>query len=53
MKIKDYLKKIKNKIYRINAFISNPFNYRNIKTPFYITTAKTYVWIDNDNKVDI
>lgn len=53
MKIKDYINKIHNKITRINAFISNPFNYKNIKTPFYITKAKTYVWVDNDNKFDV
>ena len=53
MKLIDYINKINSKVMRINAFISNPFNYRNIKTPFYITKSKTYVWIDNDNKVDI
>lgn len=53
MKLKDYITKINNKILRINAFLSNPFHYKNIKTPFFITKAKTYVWIEKDNKFDI
>ena len=50
MNIKDYFKKINNKILRINEFVSNPFNHKHIKTPFYITKAKTFVWIENDEK---
>ena len=50
MKIKEYINKINNKITRLNEFISNPFNYKNIKTPFYILKPKTYVWLENEDK---
>lgn len=50
MKIKTYLKEIKDKINKINNYVSNPINYRDINNPFNTITPKTYVWIDDDKK---
>ena len=50
MKIKKYLKEIKDKINKINNYVSNPINYRDINNPFASTLPKTYVWIEEENK---
>lgn len=50
MNIKNYIYKIISKILRINEFLSNPLNYRNIENPFYVTKAKTYVWVEEEDK---
>ena len=49
MKIFDYFKEVKEKINKINNYVSNPMNYEDIKNPFYSTLPKTYVWIDDEN----
>ena len=49
MKIFDYFKEVKEKINRINKYISNPINYEKTNNPFVSTIPKTYVWIDEDN----
>ena len=50
MKIKKYLKEIKDKINKINNYVSNPIHYRDINNPFASTLPKTYVWIEEENK---
>lgn len=50
MKIKSYFREIKDKINRINKYISNPINYRDINNPFVSTLPKTYVWIEEEKK---
>ena len=50
MKIKSYFREIKDKINRINKYISNPINYRDINNPFASTLPKTYVWIEDEKK---
>lgn len=50
MKIKSYFREIKDKINRINKYISNPINYRDINNPFISTLPKTYVWIEEEKK---
>ena len=48
MKIYNYFKEISNKINKINKYVSNPLNYKEINNPFVSTLPKTYVWIDED-----
>lgn len=48
MNIKIYFNEIKNRINKINAYISNPINHKDINNPFASTLPKTYVWIEND-----
>lgn len=50
MNIQNYFKEIKEKINRINKYVSNPINYRNINNPFISNMPKTYVWIEEDKK---
>ena len=51
MNIKKYLKKIGNKINKINEYITNPINYEDINNPFQTNLNKTYVWVDEkENK---
>ena len=50
MNIKTYFKEIKNKINKINNYISNPINYKEINNPFASTLPKTYVWIEDEKK---
>ena len=51
MNIKTYFNEIKNRINKINAYVSNPINHKDINNPFASTLPKTYVWIEND-KID-
>lgn len=48
MEIKKYISGIKNKIDKINSYITNPVNYKDINNPFSSNMTKTYVWIDED-----
>lgn len=48
MEIKKYISGIKNKIDKINSYITNPVNYKDINNPFSSSMTKTYVWIDED-----
>ncbi len=48
MNINEYLNEIKQKINKINAYVTNPINYKDINNPFASTLPKTYVWIDED-----
>ena len=50
MKIKSYFKEIKEKINKLNNYISNPFNYKNIDNPFAKT--QTYIWLEKEIKKD-
>lgn len=50
MNIKEYFKKIKERINKINAYVSNPINYKDTNNPFASTLPKTYVWIEEDKK---
>ncbi len=48
MNILNYFKNIQRKINRINSYVSNPMNYKNINNPFASIIPKTYVWIEDD-----
>lgn len=49
MNIKTYFNEIKERIHRINSYVSNPINYKNINNPFASTLPpRTYVWLDED-----
>lgn len=48
MKLKAYFKEIKDIINKLNSYVSNPLNYKNIETPFAKT--QTYIWIEKENK---
>ncbi len=50
MNIRNYFYEIKERINRINSYVSNPVNYRNINNPFASTLPQTYVWIEEENK---
>ena len=50
MNIINYFSEIKNKINRLNSYVSNPLNYKDINNPFIYTLPKTYVWIEKDCK---
>ena len=51
MKIQSYFKEIKTKIDKLNNYVSNPINHKNINNnPFASTLPKTYVWIEDDKK---
>lgn len=50
MNIKEYFFNIKKEINKLNDYVSNPFNYRNIKNPYSSLKTKTYVWVDDDKK---
>lgn len=52
MNIKIYFKDIKNQINRINKYITNPVNYKDINNPFASTLPRTYVWVEDENKKD-
>ncbi len=47
MKIKTYFKEIKDKINKLNAYVSNPLNYKNIDNPF--AKPQTYIWLEKEN----
>ncbi len=49
MNIINYFSEIKNRINRINSYITNPINYVDINNPFASTLPKTYVWIEEEN----
>ena len=48
MNLKTYFKEIKEKINKINSYVSNPFNYKNIDNPFAKT--QTYIWLEKETK---
>ena len=50
MKILKYFNEVKERIKRINNYVSNPINYKDLNNPFASTLPKTYVWIDDENK---
>ena len=50
MKILTYLNEIKMRIVRINNYVSNPINYKDLNNPFASTLPKTYVWIEEEKK---
>lgn len=51
MKILNYFRKIKNKVDKLNTYVSNPINHKRINNnPFASTLPKTYVWIEDDKK---
>ena len=50
MKIINYFFKMKSKINKINKYISNPNNYKNLNNPFSCSITKTYIWIDETPK---
>lgn len=50
MNIKEYIKEIKERINRVNAYVSNPINYKEINNPFASTLPKTYVWVEEEKK---
>lgn len=50
MNIKEYVKEIKERINRVNAYVSNPINHKEINNPFASTLPKTYVWIEEEKK---
>lgn len=49
MDINIYLKDIKERINRINSYITNPINYEGLNNPFASTLPKTYVWLEDEN----
>ena len=51
MKIYKYFYQIKKRIEKLNNYVSNPINHRNINNnPFASTLPKTYVWIEDKRK---
>ena len=50
MKIQIYLREIKRRINKINNFVTNPINYKDINNPFASTLPKTYVWLEEERK---
>ena len=50
MKIFNYFKEVKKKINKINNYVTNPINYKDINNPFASTLPKTYVWIEEEKK---
>lgn len=51
MNIKAYFSEIKEKINKLNAYVSNPINHNNINNnPFASTLPKTYAWIEDEKK---
>lgn len=50
MNIKNYIKDIKNKVDKINKYVSNPINHKDINNPFASTLPKTYVWIEDEKE---
>lgn len=50
MNIKLYFTEIKNKINKLNSYVSNPINYKDLNNPFASTLPKTYVWIEDECK---
>ncbi len=50
MKILNYFNEIKNRVNKINSYITNPINYKDLNNPFASTLPKTYVWLDEDEK---
>ncbi|MCD7740361.1 MAG: hypothetical protein LUH11_03330 [Candidatus Gastranaerophilales bacterium] len=50
MNIRNYFNEIKEKIYNINSYVSNPLNYTDLNNPFASTLPKTYVWVEDDIK---
>ncbi len=50
MNIRNYFNEIKDRINKINSYVSNPINYKDLNNPFASTLPKTYVWIDEDVK---
>lgn len=46
MKINEYFITLKNRIDKINEYLSNPENYKDLNNPFSSNKPKTYVWID-------
>ncbi len=49
MKILNYLFEIKEKINKINLYISNPLNYEKINNPFNTIVPKTFIWLEDNN----
>ncbi len=52
MNINIYFKTIKDKINRIDKYVTNPINFKDINNPFSSTITKTYVWLENDKNKD-
>ncbi len=48
MNIFKYFTEIKNKINKINSYVSNPINYNGFNKPYTSTLPKTYVWLEDD-----
>ncbi len=46
MNIYKYFLEVNEKIKKINKYVSNPINYKDLNNPFASTLPKTYVWID-------
>ncbi len=49
MNIFNYFKEIKKRINKIDSYVTNPINYRDINNPFASTLPKTYVWLEEDD----
>lgn len=48
MELKIYFLQILKKIRKINLFISDPENYKDINNPFIHVLPRTYIWFEND-----
>lgn len=48
MNIQTYFNEIKRRIDRINSYVSNPINYKDLNNPFASTLPRTYVWIEDE-----
>lgn len=48
MELKLYFLEILRRIKKINLFLSNPENYKDLNNPFRIS-PRTYIWFDNDD----
>ncbi|MGM9993834.1 MAG: hypothetical protein ACI37R_03785 [Candidatus Avigastranaerophilus sp.] len=49
MNISIYFSQIIKKIQKINLFVSNPENYKDLNNPFIHVLPQTYVWFEKDD----
>ena len=50
MQINKYFITLKTRIEKLNKYLLNPENYKDINNPFASTLPKTYVWIEKNEE---
>lgn len=53
MDIKTYFNEIKKRINKIDSYVSNPINYKDLNNPFASTLPRTYVWIEDEKNTKL